>query len=134
MAVLASFGVRSAHGVRLNTAHFLFGLPQSSSAAGSSVLWDNAIFHSSNSTLQPCASSPCQNGGTCSHSAPLHQHVCTCPKGYEGANCEHKYTDECQFVAYNSPSPPLPPSCPRPILSSFLVLCSSVSVCVGRPR
>ena len=43
-----------------------------------------------NKTLFPdideCASSPCQNGGTCIDS--LNAYTCNCIPGYEGDNCE----------------------------------------------
>ncbi|KAK7456539.1 hypothetical protein BaRGS_00039360, partial [Batillaria attramentaria] len=39
--------------------------------------------------LDPCGSSPCDNGGSCYHSvsAPT-QFVCTCPLGYNGTLCQ----------------------------------------------
>ena len=43
-----------------------------------------------NKTLFPdideCASSPCQNGGTCIDA--LNAYTCNCIPGYEGDNCE----------------------------------------------
>ena len=33
-----------------------------------------------------CASSPCQNGGTCQDL--VNQYQCNCDDGYEGTNCE----------------------------------------------
>ena len=43
-----------------------------------------------NKTLFPdideCASSPCQNGGTCIDD--LNAYTCNCIPGYEGDNCE----------------------------------------------
>ena len=34
-----------------------------------------------------CASNPCQNGGACLDVTPIH--VCFCPAGYGGENCEN---------------------------------------------
>jgi hypothetical protein len=36
-------------------------------------------------TADPCASSPCQNGGQCSVSGT--SFTCTCASGYEGSTC-----------------------------------------------
>ena len=33
-----------------------------------------------------CASSPCQNGGTCNDG--VREYSCTCADGYKGTNCE----------------------------------------------
>lgn len=39
-------------------------------------------------SVDPCASSPCKNGGVCHKSAQMY--VCKCPKEYQGRNCEKK--------------------------------------------
>ena len=36
--------------------------------------------------IDDCASSPCQNGATCSDG--INSYSCTCNLGYTGANCE----------------------------------------------
>ena len=36
--------------------------------------------------IDECASSPCQNGGTCTDG--VNSYTCTCVAGYEGDNCE----------------------------------------------
>ena len=37
--------------------------------------------------IDKCASSPCQNGGTCTNM--VNGYNCTCTAGYDGENCEH---------------------------------------------
>ena len=37
--------------------------------------------------MAECASSPCENGGTCSE-ANLDEYMCTCMPGYTGSRCE----------------------------------------------
>ena len=36
--------------------------------------------------IDECASSPCQNGGTCVDG--VNEYSCTCAAGYTGTNCE----------------------------------------------
>ena len=38
--------------------------------------------------IDECASSPCQNGGTCSDG--VNKYTCTCADGFNGDNCEKK--------------------------------------------
>jgi hypothetical protein len=38
---------------------------------------------------KPCASNPCQNGGTCTD-VGTDSFECTCPEGFEGTTCEGK--------------------------------------------
>jgi len=45
----------------------------------------------------PCASDPCQNGGTCANNADFTNYTCTCPPAFTGANCE---TGNVQFVHF----------------------------------
>ena len=46
------------------------------------------IINSNNfsSDIDECASSPCQNGGTCLDE--VNMYVCSCPSGFNGTNCE----------------------------------------------
>ena len=39
-------------------------------------------------SVDPCASSPCKNGGVCHKNGQ--KYVCKCPKGYQGKHCEKK--------------------------------------------
>lgn len=36
----------------------------------------------------PCSSTPCQNGGTCSSNSLGTQYSCICPDGTSGLNCQ----------------------------------------------
>ncbi|XP_071489782.1 uncharacterized protein [Diadema antillarum] len=36
----------------------------------------------------PCASNPCQNGGSCIHDEIRNTYVCRCPEAYSGQNCD----------------------------------------------
>ena len=47
------------------------------------------------SDIDECASTPCQNGGTCS-SPNLDAYVCTCVDGSEGTNCETGISKKCK--------------------------------------
>ncbi|KAG2446130.1 hypothetical protein HXX76_000727 [Chlamydomonas incerta] len=47
----------------------------------------------------PCAASPCLNGGTCEHSNDLSSRTCLCDDFWTGANCE---TDECGASGANN--------------------------------
>ena len=40
----------------------------------------------SSSDIDECASSPCQNGGTCIDG--INSHTCNCVPGHAGDNCE----------------------------------------------
>jgi len=51
----------------------------------------------------PCSSNPCQNGGTCGASA--NSYTCTCPSGYDGANCQNSYA-VCSSSSSISSTPP----------------------------
>jgi len=45
--------------------------------------------------LDPCGhTTPCQNGATCSNTGPG-TYECQCTDSYEGVQCEHNWTDEC---------------------------------------
>ncbi|XP_067655899.1 neurogenic locus notch homolog protein 2-like [Haliotis asinina] len=44
-------------------------------------------------TDDPCLSNPCPNGATCTKGAGTN-HICTCPSGYYGENCDEK--DPCE--------------------------------------
>ncbi|XP_071965595.1 uncharacterized protein [Antedon mediterranea] len=48
--------------------------------------------------IEPCTSSPCQNGGTCFNSATFEHYFCNCVDGYTGANCD-------QVIAATTPQP-----------------------------
>lgn len=37
----------------------------------------------------PCDSSPCKHGGTCTPT--INGYTCTCPSNYGGTNCDSKY-------------------------------------------
>jgi len=37
--------------------------------------------------IDECASSPCQNGGTCADG--INSYTCTCAGGYDGAQCQN---------------------------------------------
>ncbi|XP_078608692.1 fibropellin-3-like [Branchiostoma floridae x Branchiostoma japonicum] len=40
------------------------------------------------SELDVCYSSPCNNGGTCMSDLTTYTYTCSCPPGWEGANCQ----------------------------------------------
>ncbi|XP_078415675.1 coagulation factor VII-like [Cetorhinus maximus] len=46
-----------------------------------------------------CASSPCQNGGLCGDL--FQRYECTCPKGFEGWNCEIEQTTRIECIFQN---------------------------------
>ncbi|XP_065061709.1 MAM and LDL-receptor class A domain-containing protein 2-like isoform X10 [Rhopilema esculentum] len=48
----------------------------------SDIALDDITF----SAVDPCASNPCQNGGSCSNSGG--SYMCVCPSGFTGLNCE----------------------------------------------
>ena len=45
--------------------------------------------------VDECASSPCQNGGTCIDG--ISSYTCKCGQSYEGKNCESEYCIYCHF-------------------------------------
>ena len=47
---------------------------------------DQPLYMYSALDINECASSPCQNGGTCQDS--INAYYCKCVAGYEGDNCE----------------------------------------------
>ena len=49
-------------------------------------------------TIDPCASDPCQNGGTCANNAGNNGYTCTCVNNYSGTNCE-----DAEEVVINQP-------------------------------
>ena len=54
-----------------------------------------------NEDIDECASSPCQNGGVCTHSTTnasvlIGEYYCTCARGWEGGNCQTD-TKECAY-------------------------------------
>ena len=48
--------------------------------------------------IDECASSPCQNGGSCTDQ--VYNYTCSCVGGYGGANCENDYSDPCFTPQY----------------------------------
>jgi hypothetical protein len=72
------------------------------SAAGTYACRCSAGFSGTNcdTTIEPCLSRPCLNGGACSDSAPG-SFVCACSAGYTGPTC--------QIVSASPPPPTLPP-------------------------
>ena len=50
------------------------------------------------SATDECLSTPCQNGGTCVDGD--NRYTCTCPMGYDGANCQTGI-DLSQCIAQN---------------------------------
>ncbi|KAK3093613.1 hypothetical protein FSP39_018103 [Pinctada imbricata] len=44
--------------------------------------------------VQPCDSSPCQNGGTCSNNANGNTFTCSCATGWSGPTCTGKYKNK----------------------------------------
>ncbi|CAL1539275.1 unnamed protein product [Lymnaea stagnalis] len=44
--------------------------------------------------MNPCRSTPCQNGATCYAHAIEHSYLCTCTSGWQGPNCETR-VDPC---------------------------------------
>ena len=40
------------------------------------------------STVKPCDSSPCQNGGSCENNED--SFICTCAEGFKGDTCEEE--------------------------------------------
>ena len=43
--------------------------------------------------VNECDSSPCQNGGNCTHG--INSYNCSCPSRYNGTNCELDTVDDC---------------------------------------
>ena len=50
--------------------------------------WTGALC---DENVDDCASSPCQNGGTCQDG--INSHTCTCAPGFDGDNCENNIDD-----------------------------------------
>ena len=48
-------------------------------------------FSNPSSDIDECASSPCQNGGSCTDI--INGHTCNCVDGYDGTNCENGNSD-----------------------------------------
>ena len=46
--------------------------------------------------IDECASSPCQNGGSCSDEVNMFR--CNCVAGFEGANCQTGTSMTCRLV------------------------------------
>ena len=40
--------------------------------------------------VNPCTSSPCLNGGSCTNSADSVSYICECPASYAGNNCQKR--------------------------------------------
>ena len=59
------------------------------------------------SETNECLSSPCQNGGTCSHGVDVY--TCACVDGYSGTNCQNgqhlPYYDTMKLWLTKSSSP-----------------------------
>jgi N-acetylglucosamine-6-sulfatase len=65
----------------------------------------------------PCASSPCQNGATCTD-MPVYTYQCTCPAGYTGTNCEIDI-NECDS------NPCVHGTCSTPNVASYQCTCDA---------
>ena len=50
------------------------------------ILHAKLTFHLSLPDIDECASSPCQNGGTCTDA--VNSYTCACVDGYNGDDCE----------------------------------------------
>ncbi|XP_031556388.1 CD97 antigen-like [Actinia tenebrosa] len=56
------------------------------------MIQNNAFVHFS--IQNPCAETPCHNGGTCILQKNRQEYRCQCKKGYDGNNCQND-VDEC---------------------------------------
>ena len=50
------------------------------------------LFLKSFLDIDECATSPCQNGGSCSDQ--INDYTCNCTSGYVGTNCEYGKNDD----------------------------------------
>ncbi|XP_071943757.1 cadherin-23-like [Antedon mediterranea] len=67
------------------------------------------------STLSPCATNPCENGGSCQH-LPTNNYDCTCTSEWQGINCSTP-VDPCL------PNPCLNGACQMQSLTEYFCLC-----------
>ena len=71
-----------------------------------------------------CASTPCQNNGTCSMPLYRYRYQCACKDGFEGHDCEYDTYDECSSDPCQNVSSVL--------LCEPLSLSVNECVCLGR--
>ncbi|XP_031556386.1 fibrillin-1-like [Actinia tenebrosa] len=62
------------------------------------MIQNNAFVHFS--IQNPCAETPCHNGGTCILQKNRQEYRCQCKKGYDGNNCQND-VDECTAGTHN---------------------------------
>jgi len=58
----------------------------------------SAMLNSVAIYLDPCASSPCRNGGTCEPTGSIGGFTCACPTFWEGTTCESYAASSCQHL------------------------------------
>eukprot|EP00057_Strongylocentrotus_purpuratus_P008000 XP_011662474.1 PREDICTED: uncharacterized protein LOC105437510 [Strongylocentrotus purpuratus] len=54
-------------------------------------------------TAEPCASSPCLNGGTCTTSDDGASYVCTCAESYTDVNCNTQIREQGPLAVFTNP-------------------------------